>query len=242
VTAEIRQLIRQMSGANPLWGAPRIHGELLKLGIDVGQTSVAKYRVRRRVPPSQGWRTYLRKHADGIAAMDLFVAPTTSFRPLYGMLIMGHGRRQLLWFGVTARPTAEWIVNQLAEACGWEQIPRYLIRDRDGAYGEIFIRRVRSIGCGALPRDRFRPYVLFNVKATRPRCDEGCPDRPGRASHKESESWSISKAFVALDTAKLRNAVAIADAGRNGEIRYLGEIDNTEAESWRGRSTAGPSH
>ena len=125
VTVEIRQLIRQMSVANPLWGAPRIHGELLKLGIDVGQTSVAKYMVRRRVPPSQGWRTFLRNHADGIAAMDLFVVPTISFRLLYGLLIMGHGRRQLLWFGVTAHPTAEWIANQLTEACGWEQIPRY---------------------------------------------------------------------------------------------------------------------
>jgi hypothetical protein len=105
VTVEIRQLIRQMSGANPLWGAPRIHGELLKLGIDVGQTSVAKYMVRRRAPPSQGWRTFLRNHAGGIAAMDLFVVPTISFRLLYGLLIMGHGRRQLLWFGVTAHPT-----------------------------------------------------------------------------------------------------------------------------------------
>src|ERR1700737_4461406 len=146
VTVEIRQLIRQMSVANPLWGAPRIHGELLKLGIEVGQTSVAKYMERRRVPPSQGWRTFLRNHADGIAAMDLFVVPTISFRLLYGLLIMGHGRRQLLWFAVTAHPTAEWIANQLTEACGWEQIPRYLIRDRDGAYGELFIRRVRSIG------------------------------------------------------------------------------------------------
>jgi hypothetical protein len=97
VTAELRQLIRQMSGANPLWGAPRIHGELLKLGIDVGQTSAAKYMVRRRVPPSQGWRMFLRNHADGIAAMDRFVMPTISFRLLYGLLIMGHGRRQLLW-------------------------------------------------------------------------------------------------------------------------------------------------
>jgi hypothetical protein len=78
-----------------------------------------------------------------IAAMDLFVVPTISCRPLYGLLIMGHGRRQLLWFGVTAHPTAEWIANQLTQACGWEQIPRYLIRDRDRAYGEIFIRRVR---------------------------------------------------------------------------------------------------
>src|ERR1035437_6150994 len=143
---EIRKFIREMSIANPLWGAPRIHGELLKLGIDIGQTSVAKYMVKRRGPPSQGWKTFLHYHADGIAAMDLFVVPTISFRLLYGLLIMGHGRRQILWFGVTANPTAEWIANQVTEACGWEQAPRYLIRDRDGAYGEVFIRRLRSMG------------------------------------------------------------------------------------------------
>src|SRR6266852_4948222 len=95
VTPEIRQLIRDMSLANPLWGAPRIHGELLNLGIDVGQTSVAKYIARRRGPPSQGWKTFLNNHADGIVAMDLFVVPTISFRLLYGLLIMGHGRRQI---------------------------------------------------------------------------------------------------------------------------------------------------
>jgi hypothetical protein len=98
---EIRQLIREMSLANPLWGAPRIHGELLKLGIDIGQTSVAKYMARRRRPPSQGWRTFLRNHADGIAAMDLFVVPTISFRLLYGLLILRHDRRRILWLGAT---------------------------------------------------------------------------------------------------------------------------------------------
>src|SRR5277367_3112946 len=102
VPVEIRRLIREMSIANPLWGVPRIHGELLKLGIDIGQTSVAKYMARRRGPPSQGWKTFLNNHADGIAAMDLFFVPTISFRLLYGLLIMGHGRRQILWFGVTA--------------------------------------------------------------------------------------------------------------------------------------------
>src|SRR6516165_52569 len=147
-----------MSTANPLWGAPRIHGELLKLGIDIGQTSVAKYMARRRAPPSQGWKTFLCNHADGIAAMDIFVVPTISFRLLYGLLIMGHGRRQILWFGVTAHPTAEWIANQLTQACGWEQIPRYLIRDRDGAYGEIFIRRVRSIGIRDRPTSPRSPW------------------------------------------------------------------------------------
>src|SRR5947208_38131 len=121
IDAELRVLIRRMSVENPLWGAPRVHGELLKLGFEVAQSSVAKYMVKRRGPPSQGWRTFLRNHSPDIAAMDLFVVPTISFRLLYGLLIMGHGRRQILWFGVTANPTAEWIANQVTEACGWEQ-------------------------------------------------------------------------------------------------------------------------
>jgi len=158
VLLEIRELIGEMSIANPLWGAPRIHGELLKLGIDIGQTSVAKYMARRRGRPSQGWKTFLRNHADGITAMDLFVVPTISFRLLYGLLIMGHGRRQILWFGVTSHPTAEWIANQLTQACGWEQAPRYLIRDRDGAYGEIFVRRLRSMGIRDRPTSPRSPW------------------------------------------------------------------------------------
>ena len=137
---------------------PRIHGELLKLGIDVGQTSVAKYIVKRREPPSQGWRTFLHNHADGIAAMDLFVVPTISLRLLYGFLITGHGRRQILWFGVTVHPTAEWIANQITEACGWEQAPHYLIRDRDGADGEVFIRRLRSMGIRDRPTSPRSPW------------------------------------------------------------------------------------
>ncbi len=158
VPAEIRQLIGEMSVANPLWGAPRIHGELVKLGIEIGQTSVAKYMARRRGPPSQGWKTFLRNHADGIAAMDLFVVPTVTFRLLYGLLIMDHGRRQILWLGVTAHPTAEWIANQLTAACGWEQVPRYLIRDRDACYGSIFIRRVRSLGIRDHPTSARSPW------------------------------------------------------------------------------------
>jgi transposase InsO family protein len=158
VPLEICRLIREMSIANPLWGAPRIHGELLKLGIAIGQTSVAKYMAKRRGPPSQGWKTFLRNHADGIAAMDLFVVPTISFRLLYGLLIMGHGRRQVIWFGVTTHPTAAWIANQITEACGWEQLPRYLIRDRDSAYGEVFIRRIRSMGIRDQPTSPRSPW------------------------------------------------------------------------------------
>jgi hypothetical protein len=135
-----------MSVANPLWGAPRIHGELLKLGIDIGQTTVAKYMARRRMPPSQGWKTFLRNHTDGIASMDLFLVPTISFRLLYGLLILQHNRRKLLWLAVTAHPSAEWLARQLTEAYGWQQAPRYIIRDRDRIYGGVFLRRVRAMG------------------------------------------------------------------------------------------------
>jgi len=146
VPSDIRRLIREMSRANPLWGAPRLHGELLKLGIDIGQTSVAKYMVRYRRPPSPGWRTFLTNHAEGIASIDLFVVPTISFRLLYGLLVLRHDRRRILWFGVTSQPTSEWIARQVTEAIGWEEAPAYLIRDRDRAYGEVFRRRIRSMG------------------------------------------------------------------------------------------------
>jgi transposase InsO family protein len=147
-----------MSLANPLWGAPRIHGELLKLGINVGQTSVAKYMARRRWPPSQGWRTFLLNHADGIASIDLFVVPTISFRLLYGLLVLRHDRRRILWLGVTAHPTAEWIARQITEACGWESTPQYLLRDRDRVYGEVFTRRIRAMGIRDKPTARRSPW------------------------------------------------------------------------------------
>ena len=158
VALETRQLIRDMSLANPLWGAPRIHGELLKLGIDIGQTSVAKYMARRRGPPSQGWRTFLRNHADGIAAMDLFVVPTVSFRLLYGLLILRHDRRRILSVGATAHPTSEWIARQLTEACGWEQAPQYLVRDRDRAYSAVVTQRLRTLGIRDRPISPRSPW------------------------------------------------------------------------------------
>jgi len=141
---EIRQLIRDMSLANPLWGAPRIHGELLMLGIDVGQTTVAKYMAKSRRPPVQGWKTFVRNHTDGIASMDLFVVPTISFRLLYGFLILQHRRRVIVWLGVTAHPTAEWIARQLTAAYAWEQPPRYIGRPPRDRHGKMDIRRGSS--------------------------------------------------------------------------------------------------
>src|ERR1700751_1712708 len=146
VETELRALIRRMSIENPLWGAPRIHGELLKLGFQVAQSSVAKYMVKRRVPPSQGWRTFLHNHAPDIAAMDLFVVPTIGFDLLYAFVIVRLGRRELIWINVTANPTAEWVVRQITEAFPWDEAPHYMIRDRDRIYGAVVTRRLRAMG------------------------------------------------------------------------------------------------
>src|ERR1700758_546888 len=146
IDTELRALIRRMSMENPLWGAPRIHGELLKLGFEVAQSSVAKYMVKRRSPPSQGWRTFLRNHAPDIAAMDLFVVPTLGFDLLYAFVIVRLDRRDLVWINVTAHPTAEWVARQITEAFPWNEAPRYLIRDRDRIYGAVVTRRMRAMG------------------------------------------------------------------------------------------------
>jgi hypothetical protein len=146
IDRDLRDLIRQMSKDNPLWGAPRIHGELLKLGFEVAESTVSKYMIKYRRPPSQTWRTFLRNHADAIAAVDLCLVPTVTFEYLFAFLVVSHGRRQLLWFAVTKHPTAEWLAQQIAEAFPWDMAPRYLIRDNDSAYGQAFTNRVRRMG------------------------------------------------------------------------------------------------
>jgi hypothetical protein len=146
IDTDLRALIRRMSIENPLWGAPRIHGELLKLGFEVAQSSVAKYMIKRHGPPSQGWRTFLRNHAPDIAAMDLFVAPTIGFDLLYALVIVRLARRDLVWISVTANPTAEWVARQITDAFPWDEAPRYLIRDRDRVYGATVTRRMRAMG------------------------------------------------------------------------------------------------
>jgi transposase InsO family protein len=158
IEADLRTLIRRMSIENPLWGAPRIHGELLKLGFAVAQSSVAKYMVKRRGPPSQGWRTFLHNHAPDIAAMDLFVVPTIGFDLLYAFIIVRLDRRGLVWINVTTNPTAEWIARQLTEAFPWDEAPHYLIRDRDQIYGAIVTRRLRAMGIRDKPTAPASPW------------------------------------------------------------------------------------
>jgi hypothetical protein len=145
VSREVRDLIRQMSIANPLWGAPRIHGELLKLGIDVSQATVSKYRVKPDRQPSQSWRTFLTNHAKDIVSIDFFIVPTASFQVLYVFLVLDNARRKIIHFNVTTNPTAAWTGQQIVEAFPWDTAPRYMIRDRDGIYGFDFTRRVSLV-------------------------------------------------------------------------------------------------
>ena len=159
IETDLRALIRQMSMENPLWGAPRIHGELLKLGFEVAQSSVAGYMVKRYgFPPSQGWRTFLRNHAPDIAAMDLFVVPTIGFKLLYAFVIVRLGRRDMVWINVTTFPTAEWVARQLTEAFPWDEAPRYLVRDRDRIYGAVVTRRMRTMGIRDRPTAPASPW------------------------------------------------------------------------------------
>src|SRR6267143_3356987 len=153
----LRDLIRRMSRENSEWGASRIHGELLMLGFEVAQSTVSKYMVRDG-SPSQSWKTFFRNHAQAIAAIDLFVVPTLTFERLFAFLVLGHGRRQLLWFAVTRHPTAEWLAQQILEAFPWNAAPTYLVRDNDRAYGQPFLRRVRTMGIRDRPISPRSPW------------------------------------------------------------------------------------
>ena len=143
IDREIRDLIRRMSKENPLWGAPRIHGELLMVGIEAAESTVARCMMRRQGPPSQGWKTFLRNHADGIASLDLFVVRTISFKLLYGLVILRHARRRLVSISVTSNPT--WIAGQVTDTFPWDEAPRHLIREREGAFGPAYTRRTHAM-------------------------------------------------------------------------------------------------
>ena len=145
IPCEIRDLIHRMCRENPTWGAPRIHDELLKLGIDIGETSVSKYMVRGRKPPSQTWRTFLENHVSQLVSVDFFTVPTIRFQVLYVFLVLANDRR-IVHFNVTRHPTAEWTGQQLREAFAFDQLPRYLLRDRDAIFGQTFRDQARDMG------------------------------------------------------------------------------------------------
>lgn len=158
ITDEVRELILEMHRANPTWGAPRIHGELLKLGITAAQSTVSKYLPRQRKPPSQGWRTFLRNHLPETAAIDFAVVPTVTFRLLFVFVVLSLERRRVLHISVTAHPTAQWTAQQMVEAFPWETTARFVIRDRDRIYGADFQRRVKALGLHEVPTAPRSPW------------------------------------------------------------------------------------
>ena len=216
-----------MSLANPLWGAPRIHGELLKLGIDIGQTSVAKYMAPRRRPRSQGWRTFLLNHVDGIASIDLFVVPTISFRLLYGLLVLRHGRRRIMWLGVTARiPLPN---GSHAKSCGWEAVPNYLVRARDRLYAEAFTRRIRAMGIRDRPTAPRSPWQ--NGYRTTDRLDQ--TRMPGSRDHNWRATPAPYPAFVPAILQRHPNAPVIGQGLTANEIRPGGRPHSSAADPRR---------
>ena len=200
----LRDLIRRMSMENPLWGASRIHGELLMLGFEVAQSTVSKYMVRPSKPPSQSWKTFLRNHAEAIAAIDMCVVPTLTFERLFAFLVLGHGRRQLLWFEVTRHPTAEWLARQITEAFPWTSAPSYLVRDNDRAYGNVFTSRVRAMGIRDRPISPGSPW------------QNGCAERLVGTLRRECFNQ-----MLVFDEAHLRRALSAYAAYYNKARTHL---------------------
>lgn len=163
IAREVRALIRTMWQSHPTWGAPRIVGELQKLGIEVAKSTVETYRVRRRKPPSPTWKAFLHNHVKDLVSMDFFVVPTVTYKVLFVLVILVHERRRIVHCHVTEHPTAAWTAQQVVDAFPWDEAPRYLLRDRDRIYGDVFRQLVRNKGIEEVliaPRSPWQnPYV-----------------------------------------------------------------------------------
>jgi transposase InsO family protein len=175
VAADIRALIRRMQAANPLWGAPRIHGELRKLGIEIAQATVAKYLARYGgKTPSPTWRTFLTNHVSQIASVDFFTVPTATFRVLFVFVVLLHDRRRIVHVNVTAHPTAAWTAQQIREAWPWDTAPRFVIRDHDTIYGSDLRRTAQAMGIEDVltaPRSPWQnPFVERVIGSMRREC------------------------------------------------------------------------
>jgi transposase InsO family protein len=233
VPKDIRDLIRKMSRENPLWGAPRVHGELLKLGIDIGETSVSKYLVRHRKPPSQTWRTFLENHIKTMVSIDFFTVSTIRFQVLYVFLVLAHERRRILHFGVTAHPTAEWTAQQLRDAFPWDTAPWYLLRDRDRIFGDDFRKQVKGMGIQevlAAPRSPWqRAYVERVIGTIRRECLDHVIVLNEASLHRHIKSFtayyheSRTHLSLAKDTPEPR-LVHPPEAGRIVAIRQVGGL------------------
>ena len=222
VPAEVRSLIRRMSVENPLWGAPRIHGELLKLGIEVAQSTVAEYMAKRRPGSSQTWKTFLRNHVAGIGGMDFLVVPTVNFRLMFVLVILRHERRRLISLSVTDHPAAEWIAHQITEAFLWDETPTHLIRDRDASYGHAVTRRLAAMGIRDHPIAPRSPWQ--NGHAERPIGSIGRECLDHVVIFGEAHLRQVLKAYAAYYN-RVRTHLSLGkDAPLVRPVRWVGNI------------------
>ena len=230
VPLEVRTLIRTMSRANPLWGAPRIHGELLTLGMDVSQATVANYMVRRRQPPSQTWRTFLANHMGQMMAADFFVLPTATCRLLFVLIVLAHDRRRIVHVAVTAHPTAAWTAQQLREAFPWDQAPRFLLHDRDHAFDGLTAMAIGLHEVLTAPRSPWQnAYVERFIGSVRRECLDHViiVNAAGlrRVLNAYVAYYTASRTHLALEKdAPLPRPVAPPTAGRVVAISQVGGL------------------
>ena len=233
ISAEIRILIRRMSRENPTWGAPRILSELLLLGYSVAESTAAKYMVRISKPPSQTWRSFLKNHIGQIAAIDFFTVPTISFRVLYVFLVLRHCRRRIVYFNVTTNPTAQWAAQQIVEAFPYEEAPRFLLRDRDGTYGELFRARVKHMGIEEVliaPRSPWQnPYAERIIGSIRRKCLEHLivlnEDHLHRILSEYVTYYHEARAHLSLErNSSIPRSVQSVECGKIVSKAYLGGL------------------
>jgi putative transposase len=233
VSLAVRDLIRQISQANPRWGAPRIHGELLKIGIEVCQATVAKYMVRHRKPPSQTWRTFLSNHSGDLVSLDFFVVPTITFQLPFAFVILSHERRRVVHFAVTANPTAEWTARQLVEAFPWDHAPRYVLRDRDRAYGLEFSEMAKRMGIHEVLTAPRSPWQNAHLERLIGSIRRECLDHViilnetglRRVLKSYFAYYEQSRTHLSLDKdAPIRRPIQLPEMGRVVEIPQVGGL------------------
>jgi len=233
IDPDVRKLIRTMSRNNIGWGAPRIHGELKMLGIEISESTVAKYMIRHCNPPSQTWRTFLENHATELVSVDFFTVPTATFRILYVFVILHHERREIVHFNVTEHPTAQWTAQQLVEAFPFDSAPRYLLRDRDSIYGGRFRNRVKSLGIDEVltaPRSPWQnPYVERIIGSIRRECLNHVIIINERHLRRQLKSYSIyyheARTHLSLDKqSPVRRSIEPPEQGKVVAMPHVGGL------------------
>src|SRR5467141_537597 len=233
VSCQIRALVVRMAQANRLWGAPRIHGELLKLGIDVAERTVSRLLPKRRSPPSQTWRTFLTNHVRDLVSIDFLTVPTARLRVLFVFVVLAHDRRRVLHFNVTEHPSAAWTAQQIVDAFPDDSAPSYLLRDRDSVYGHVFRQRVKGMGVGEVltaPHSPWQnPFAERLIGSIRRECLNHVlvlgERHLRRTLARYFEYYHRTRTHLSLDKdAPDARAVEFSDAGRIVEIPEVGGL------------------